>query len=791
MGLNNGVGIGDPNKRKKKASPAGRSRRRVGRASSSNSRQKWGSDWTIEPAEQSNGGLMNAVNNCNKAGAIQEDLIHLGTLGFPTDSLDVEVRNDIAEKLEQDHDAITVFVSDTDYDGHYSHFCKTILWPLFHYQIPDHPKSKAYQDHSYRYYEALNQAFADKIVDNYKRGDIIWVNDYHLLLVPAMVRKRLPDAKIAFFLHAAFPSSEVFRCLGVRKQLLEGMLGANVIGFQCPEYQEHFLTTCSRLLIVETLPNGVQLDDRFINVVSNPIGIDPDEFQHVCKDGEVSEWITTLSEKYKGKKIIVARDKLDMVRGVRQKLLSFELFLNKYPQYKDQVVLIQVATTTTEDKQLSEIISTIVSRIDAQHATLSHQPLVFLRQDLPFAQYLALLSVADVMMITSLREGMNLTCHEYILCQDGSQSSKKHGPVILSEFTGSSALFEGNNLSINPWDYRDTAEKIKQALEMTDAQKEASYSELHKIVCNKTGRKWVIKTIEDLNKFHTQHQQRDTSSIPRLAFTPLSEAYARAKHRLFFLDYDGTLANFPSANTVHINYPQRVVETLKHLLADDRNTVYVMSHRTPEELERIFTYLPGVGLVAENGCFVREFKEPDVWLAFADADAMAGWKSDVKRILEYYRDRLEGSSIEERHCSVTFWYDSVKAEDRESAVRQAGDCANHINDACASHAIHAVPVENGVLVEPTEWTKASAAARVFEDLREKAPKGSGLPDFLFVAGDDREDEVVYKWANKLDEDGLVKDVVSVSLGKRNTEAGATLTQGTSGNDSVYSKATQR
>lgn len=297
---------------------------------------RWSSNWTVEPAVQGNGGLTNAVRAAVDAGTI-DDVFWMGTLGFPTDSLSESKKDEMYEKLETEFDAVPVFVSDSDLDGHYSHYCKTILWPVFNYQIPDHPKSKAYEDHSWIFYVNLNKAFADKIIASYKRGDTIWIHDYHLLLVPGMVREKLPDAQIGFFLHTAFPSSEVFRCLATRKELLNGMLGANLVAFQIREYAHHFMQTCSRLLNVEALEDGVQLENTFVNVTWLPIGIYPDGLSSGREDEDVAHWVKVMQERYQGKKLIVARDKLDNIRGVRQKLLAFELFLNKYPEWKEKV----------------------------------------------------------------------------------------------------------------------------------------------------------------------------------------------------------------------------------------------------------------------------------------------------------------------------------------------------------------------------------------------------------------------------------------------------------------------
>jgi len=297
---------------------------------------RWATEWSVVPAIQGNGGLTNAVRASIDAGTLT-DVLSVGTIGFPTDVLDDGKKAEIHEKLETEHDALTVFVSDGDFDGHYTHYCKTILWPVFHYQIPDHPKSKAYEDHSWVYYVNLNQAFADKVIENYKRGDVIWIHDYHLCLVPAMIRKKLPDAQIGFYLHAAFPSSEVFRCLATRKDLLEGMLGANLVAFQTPEYAHHFLQTCSRILSLEATEDGIQRENQFVNVWSFPIGIDPRALAIARQEPAVLQWIGALQERYAGKRLIVARDKLDTIRGVRQKLLAFELFLNKYPEWRDKV----------------------------------------------------------------------------------------------------------------------------------------------------------------------------------------------------------------------------------------------------------------------------------------------------------------------------------------------------------------------------------------------------------------------------------------------------------------------
>ena len=443
-----------------------------------------------------------------------------------------------------------------------------------------------------------------------------------------------------------------------------------------------------------------------------------------------------------------------------------------------------MATSTTEQAELDATVSDIVTRINSVHSTLTHQPLVFLKQDIDYSQYIAMITAADALMVTSLREGMNLTSHEFVFCQDGKYSDKKHGALILSEFTGSASVFEGNELSVNPWDYRNCAEAIRLALEMNSEERERRWSKLMQAVMHHTADHWFTSFLQRLSKVWRQHSRRDTISIPRLSVNELGEHYLAADRRLFILDYEGTLAAYGSPTSIIFTSPQRTLDALNDLLYDEKNVVYVMSGRKPEELDRLFRRVPNLGLIAENGCFLKEFGTDD-WIDMANVMKMSIWKDSVRGILEYYKERTEGSWIEERHCSFHFHYSN--AEDQQAAARQAGDCANHIDDACENQRVRAIPVEGGVIVEPVDWSKGTAATCIFEQLQKKTKqRGLKTPEFLMVAGDAREDEVIYRWANKLGKEKVVRHVCTVSVSSRNTEAMATLTQGVSGESTLHS-----
>ncbi|KMQ47623.1 hypothetical protein HL42_1751 [Trichophyton rubrum] len=749
-------------------------------------------EWTVQPSEQGNGGLLNAIRSAVDW-PYMKDKLWVGTLGMPTDALHDKQKEAIAEKLAADYESLTIFVSDNDFDSHYLHFCKMILWPVFHYQIPDNPKSKAYEDHSWIFYRRVNYNFAKELIKNWKRGDVIWVHDYHLLLVPAMVPLR-------------------------PRGIAQGDARRKPDWFPDSGILSPFLQTCSRLLNVEATKDGVQLEDRFVNVGTFPIGIDPVSLDIRRQCGEVKSWINILQEKFKGKRLIVARDKLDNVRGVRQKLLAYELFLNKYPHWRDSVVLIQVASTTTEQPELEASVSDIATRINSVHSNLAHQPLIFHKQDLLFDQYLALISVADVFMVTSLREGMNLTSHEFIHCQDGLLSSSKHGPLILSEFTGSASIFNYHPLLVNPWNYQECADAINTALEMSPETRLAQWTRLNNTAKDHVTTRWVNNFTEALDRAYRQHSTRETVAVPRLSIPNLCNAYRTSSRRLLILDYEGTLVSWGQPTSTVLTTPQRAIDTLTDLLEDPLNTVYVMSSRMPEDMERLFSRVPGLGLIAENGCFVRPppmlspTPSPPTtgtfvtsnWIRLIDMTKMNDWKLSLSPMLRYFQERTEGSWIEETHASLIFHYE--RAEDPQSAERHASECANNVNDSCGNHSLRAIQMDGCVVAGPVEPNKGTAANVVFStytrrESRRSSSAGSvssarqgmaiewksetedndeDVPDFILVIGDGRDDEPAFRWANELGEEKKVKNVMTVTLGFKNTEAMATLNQGVTG-----------
>ncbi|KAI8643620.1 glycosyltransferase family 20-domain-containing protein [Parasitella parasitica] len=701
--------------------------------------------WSIKPCSSGNIGLNNALFSIQDK---LHDLAWVGTVGMPTDPLSKKTRDEIYATFTEKHNAYPVMPSDSVFDGHYNRYCKQVLWPYFHYIVQDDPQNMMSQDGPYKAYHELNRQFAETIVKNYKEGDIIWINDYHLMLVPGLIREKIPNATIGFFLHIPFPSSELFRCLPPRKQLLEAMLQSDVIGFQTYSFARHFLQTCARILSVDATPSGIQLDTHYCSVGIHPIGIDINALNKKISDPLVTQWVSKLKEKYADKKLIVARDKLDYIKGVRQKLLAFEQFLTKHPEWRGKVVLIQIALSTSEQNELRAHISDVVSRVNSKFSNISYQPIVFLHQDISFSQYLALLTCADACLLTPLRDGMNLTSHEYIACQ-----RETHNPLILSEFTGTYGSF-GASVRVNPWDYRQVGDAIHEALSMGQEEKVGRWKELYKSIETNSAQNFATNIIARLSKVHNAPGRRFSVPLPKLTSDILVKACSKSPKRLFLFDYGGTL--IPHGKPPGSEDLSRILEILTKLTADPRNAVYVISGRTKINIETDLGSIPGLGLSAENGFYIKSHGE-DWRQVYENVDF--SWKPTVKEIFQYYTERTPGAYVESKDTSIVWHYRTSEGADSQYVSWQAAECQNHIADSVNKNfAVHAIIGNTTIEVIPHDINKSSIANRILQETS---------PDFVLSVGDDRSDEDLFSFLKK--QKNLEK-VITCTVGTRSTEA---------------------
>ncbi|KAL4882346.1 glycosyltransferase family 20-domain-containing protein [Aspergillus karnatakaensis] len=633
------------------------------------------------------------------------------------------------------------------------------LYALLHYKQNGPTDGRSERD-SWTDYVRLNQLFAERIAQEYQEGDIVWIHDYHLFLLPSLLRQLIPNVYIGFYLHSPFPSSEFMRCLAKRKEILTGVLGANMIGFQTFSYSRHFSSCCTRVLGFESNSAGVDAYGAHVAVDVFPIGIDADAIQKSAFESEDTEQaVQGLRELYAGKKIVVGRDRLDSARGVAQKLQAFEAFLERFPEWRDKVVLIQVTSPTSleeakEEHKIASRISNLVSTINGRFGSLSFSPVKYYPQYLSQHEYFALLRAADVGLITSVRDGMNTTSLEYIICQQ-----KNHSPLILSEFSGTAGALS-SAVHINPWDTIGVAEALNKALTMSAAAKEEQHLKLYKHVTRNTVSAWskqfVTRLLTNLSSFD------QAVATPALDKTKVLKQYRKSRKRLFMFDYDGTLT--PIVTDPQSAIPSdRVLRTLKTLAADPRNAVWIISGRDQAFLDEWMGHIPELGLSAEHGCFIR-MPRSDNWQNLAETTDM-GWQNEVMEIFQHFTERTQGSFIEKKKVALTWHY---RRADPEYGAFQARECRRQLEeDVSKTWDVEVMAGKANLEVRPRFVNKGFIAKRLVDAYG----VGPGrVPEFILCSGDDFTDEDMFRALKRFELPADHVYTVTVGASSKQTEA---------------------
>ncbi|OBA20209.1 alpha,alpha-trehalose-phosphate synthase [Metschnikowia bicuspidata var. bicuspidata NRRL YB-4993] len=440
----------------------------------------------------SSGGLVTALQGLKKSTQFQ-------WLGWPGLEIPAEKQDQVNAELMAQFKCTAIYLSDTVADLHYNGFLNSILWPLFHYR----PGEMNFDETAWAAYIEANRQFAAKVAAQVADNDMVWVHDYHLMLLPQMLRAELGstrrNVRVGFFLHTPFPSSEIFRILPVRQAILEGVLSCDLVGFHTYDYARHFLSAVGRIVPgVQTVPNGVEHRGRTISVGAFPIGIDVDKFtQGVQKDSVVAR-VRQLKDKFKDIKVIVGVDRLDYIKGVPQKLHAFEVFLTENPDWIGKVVLIQVAVPSRGDveeyQSLRANVNELVGRINGKFGTVEFVPIHYLHRSVPFDELISLYHISDVCLVSSTRDGMNLVCYEYIACQ---QQNK--GALILSEFAGAAQSLNGAMI-VNPWNIDELSEAIRESLTLPEEKKAINFNKLFDYISKYTSAFWGEHFVKELHK---------------------------------------------------------------------------------------------------------------------------------------------------------------------------------------------------------------------------------------------------------------------------------------------------
>ncbi|WWC90031.1 trehalose-phosphatase [Kwoniella dendrophila CBS 6074] len=533
------------------------------------------------------------------------------------------------------------------------------------------------------------------------------------------------EIMIGMFMHTPWPSSEIFRCLPTRREILDGILGANLVSFQTYSYSRHFVSTCIRVCGYESTPGGVEANGQMTAVGYCPIGLDVKRVIHDRELPGVLPKMEALRQLYKDKKIIVGREKLDVAKGVYNKLQAFEKFLQVYPEWRNKVVLIQVTTPAlSESPKLERMTAELVSHINGTYGSLDFTPVHHYHQALEKDEYFGLLSVADLALITSLRDGMNTTSMEFILCQDKTNKS----PLVLSEFMGTVASFQ-SALQINPHDLLGVAHAINKGLNMPESEKEERHTSLLNSVVGHTSYTWAAtilkQLLENVGGEHTAHQ------TPALDIGKFSSAYKSAKKRLMLFDYDGTLTPIVKVPS-HAVPTERTLAAITTLAQDPKNVVYLISGRDGDFLEEHWGHVDNLGMSAEHGSFVKQPGDED-FTNMTEALDMS-WMSEVEEIFKYYTERTTGATIEVKKASITWHY---RNSDPDFGEFQCKQCLDLLESSLAPRRpIEVLVGKKNLEVRPLAVNKGEIVKRLMYENPDA--------DLIFCAGDDKTDEDMFR-----------------------------------------------
>jgi len=608
--------------------------------------------------------------------------------------------------------------------GFYEGYANRTLWPVFH----NFPSQLRFDAKSWEAYVEANRIFSDKVVERYKPNDLIWVHDYHLMLLPQMLREKLPDAAIGFFLHIPFPSSEIFPVLPRREELLEGLIGADLLAFQTHGHLQQFRAALLRVLGLESKIAELALGSRPVRLEALPIGIAPEEYTHLLKsDDKTAQHYAEWVERYRGRRVLLAVDRLDYTKGVPERLRTYTHLLRSSPGLKEKVVLIQIAVPTREAidtyQELRTEVNRLVGEINGKLGTPDWTPVVYINRSIEKSELVALYKLADVCWVGPLRDGMNLVAKEYVACKPEGD-----GLLVLSEFAGAAAEM-GEALLINPYDEDRTAETIARALALDEQERRQRMTALHRRVLRNDVFHWGDRFLAALQAAASERGRYADTQPERLRPSEIHDAYVGANRRLLILDYDGTLVPF-ARRPQQAFPPAAALDLLNALGADSKNRVVIISGRSAENLERWFGTVQGLWLVAEHGTELRDPSAPK-W-EILRPQSTSDWKTTVMPILEHFVDRTPGSFVEEKKYALVWHYRMAEPEFGEWL---ANELVSMLEAMLAETELRAFRGEKIVEVKPVWANKGEAVERLLSSYAD--------PDFIFAAGDDRTDEDLF------------------------------------------------
>jgi trehalose 6-phosphate synthase/phosphatase len=655
-------------------------------------------------------------------------------IGWPGKSwtLSEQQRSELDQKLAELR-LSPIHLSEEDVRHYYEGFSNGVLWPLFHYMMDKIPLQALDWDA----YERVNAKFADEVAKVSGPDDVIWIHDYQLLLLPQMLRERLPNARIGFFLHIPFPASAVLRTLPFRERILQGMLGADLIGFHTHSYVRHFVASILRVLGLETLVDIVRHDGRETRIGSFPMGIDARAFSESARSPSVQ----ARAQEMRGDgscRLLLGIDRLDYTKGIARRLMAFEQLLHDAPELHGSVRLIQVAvpsrSTVRAYRDQRDLVNSHVGRINGVFGSATWTPVHYMHRSLEREEVIALYAAADVMLVTPIRDGMNLVAKEFV-----ASRVDEDGVLVLSEFAGAAAELDGA-VQINPYDVAATGQALYRALQLPREDRRLRMRKMRERVLRADARAWAESFLGELQSHDEQAERAKTSATSPAKLEAEVERLRRAEHVVMLLDYDGSLVPFTPMPS-EARPDAQLIELLLGLAQHPRYTVHLVSGRARENMDAWFGSL-GIALHAEHGLWSRVDHS---WRRLIVPDLP--YAAHIKSILDEFAARTPGSHVEAKSSVVAFHWRNA---DPVFGMRQANELRLHLAELLSNVSAEVVAGNHVIEVRPFGLHKGVVVPAAIEDALEGT--------LVLALGDDRTDEDMFAV--------LPKDSVALHVGAR-------------------------
>lgn len=565
-----------------------------------------------------------------------------------------------------------------------------------------------------------------------------------------MLRKKFPELSIGLFLHIPFPSFELFRIIPKKwqKEILTGILGADLVGFHTTDYVLHFLNTVEMTLNIERDNQFLDWENRKIKIDAFPISIDFDLFNEALANPEVQ----ILREKYldikRTKKMLFSVDRLDYTKGIYNRLEAFEKFITNNPLYRENVIFVLVVVPSRDSiakyiekkKNIDEYIGNLNSTL----GDIGWQPIIYQYGHLEFNELLALYTTCDLALITPLRDGMNLVAKEFV-----ASRSDLRGVLILSEMAGAAAELK-ESLLINPNDINEIAEMIKNGLEMEEKEQETRLEQMRKRIKRYDVKAWAIDYFNELEIIKSQQQKLEVKYMDNFVKSNLFTSYANAKKRLMLIDYDGTLV--PFSNNPNMAYPnEKLLEVLSQVSQLENNELYIISGRDSDTLGQWFEGL-NIGLIAEHGAKTRECYGE--WKSDV-VNEPESWKDEIYKIMERYLAKSLNSFIEIKEYSIAWHY-------RNADIILSNGKAVELYEELFKYTMNLpLDVINGNKVIEVRNSGINKGRAV------EAKLANNDFDFILCIGDDKTDEDMFRVLMNIPQAFTIKVGQQTSLAKYN------------------------